>query len=368
MIVASVLAVALTVAISVAALAGPATTPARSTTVHSLPAAVSTTLPAAGPATVAAVSPPAAANPQSPGLLVSSGQNQSDPFLYLSGGRYFLYASGVPGTPPVNVPVASTTTFDHWSQVSDALPALPAWAVPGFTWAPDIHRFGSTFVLYFTALLQGSSPPMQCIGDAIGRAADGPFTPFRTPFICQTDQGGSIDPRVFTDGSGANWMLFKSDQNIDGATTPTKMWSQPLTADGLGLVGQPSELMAPDERWQGSIVEAPDMVEVNGTYWVVYSGNWFNQPSYGIGAARCAGPAGPCADISPRPLLGSNLQGEGPGEASVFKDSAGVWMLYSPWRSLAPKPDKPPRPVYITRLGFGSTGPYLAAGGPPPSL
>jgi hypothetical protein len=367
MAMAGAVAVAVTVVISVGALAGPASTRPRSTATHSLVAASATPTASATGSVSAAGTPPATPNPLAPGLLVPAGQNQSDPFLYLSGGRYFLYASGGPETPVVNVPVASATTFDDWSPVSDALPLLPPWAVPGYTWAPDIHQFGSTYVLYFTAFVRGSSPSMQCIGDAVGTAPDGPFTALRTPFICQADQGGSIDPRVFTDGNGANWMLWKSDQNIGGSDTPTKMWSQPLTASGLGLGGQPSELMGPDERWQGSIVEAPDMVEVGGAYWVVYSGNWFNQPSYGIGAARCTGPAGPCADTSPHPVLGTNQQGEGPGEASVFKDSTGVWMLYSPERSLAPRPD-PPRPVYITRLGFAAAGPYLAAGGPPPSL
>jgi len=46
----------------------------------------------------------------------------------------------------------------------------------------------------------------------------------------------------------------------------------------------------------------------------------------------------------------------------VFHDAAGAWLLYSPWRSLAPHPDIPARPVYITRLGFAASGPYLAAG------
>ena len=123
--------------------------------------------------------------------------------------------------------------------------------------------------------------------------------------------------------------------------------------------------MTPDRPWQGTIVEAPDMVLVGGAYWLVYSANWYNSPDYAIGAARCAGPAGPCADTGPTPLLASNFQGLGPGEASVFHDAAGIWMLYSPRRSLAPKPDVPPRPVFITRLGFTTQGPYLA-GGPLP--
>ncbi len=157
-------------------------------------------------------------------------------------------------------------------------------------------------------------------------------------------------------------MLWKSDQNIGGSNTPTIMWSQELSSDGTQLLGSPTALMSPDRPWQGTIVEAPDMVEVAGADWLIYSANWYNNPAYAIGVARCAGPAGPCADLGSAPLMGSNFQGAGPGEASIFHDSAGIWMLYSPRRSLAPKPDIPARPVFITRLGFTPLGAYLASG------
>jgi len=300
--------------------------------------------------------------PAAPGTLVSGGADQSDPFLTVASGRYLLLTSGGTGSQPVNVPVATSTDFVHWTDPVDALPVLPAWAQPGFTWAPDLHRFGSRFALYFTAMLKSHAPQTECIGSAFAGSPTGPFTAQPRPIICQIDQGGSIDPRVFVNSDGTPWMLWKSDQNIGGSPTPTKMWSQRLSPGGAALLGRPSFLMAPDEPWQGTIVEAPDMVEVRGTYWVIYSANWYNQPAYGVGAARCAAPAGPCRDQTPNPLLASNSQGEGPGEASAFHDDTGVWMLYSPWRSLAPKPDFPPRPVYITRLDFTPQGPYLAPG------
>jgi hypothetical protein len=78
--------------------------------------------------------------------------------------------------------------------------------------------------------------------------------------------------------------------------------------------------------------------------------------------ARCAGPAGPCIDTTPVPLLASNAQGQGPGEESVFTDASGAWLLYTPFRSTLPLPG-PPRPVAMARLGFGPGGPYLAAPG-----
>ncbi len=122
--------------------------------------------------------------------------------------------------------------------------------------------------------------------------------------------------------------------------------------------------MAPDEPWQGTIVEAPDMVEVNGAYWLLYSGNWFNQPAYGIGVAWCAGPSGPCADTSDQPLLGSNAPGTGAGRGVVLPATpAGVWMLYTPVRLTTTC--RPSRPVDITRIGFAPRRGLPGRRGPP---
>jgi len=60
-------------------------------------------------------------------------------------------------------------------------------------------------------------------------------------------------------------------------------------------------------------------------------------------------------------LPGPNRQGQGPGEAPVFHDDAGIWLRYCPWRSVAPHPDIPVRSVFIARVGYGATVPYLAA-------
>jgi GH43 family beta-xylosidase len=302
-------------------------------------------------------------DPMAPGIFVNSGEDESDPFLFLNNGRYYLYTSDIASKKVLNVPVASTVDFKHWTQVTDALPVLPKWAQPGFTWAPDVHQFGSTYVMYFTAGVVANG--RQCIGVATGSSPIGPFTATDTPFICQLSMGGSIDPRVFTDSTGTSWMLWKSDQNANGASTPTTLWSQQLSTNGQTLVGTPTVLLRPDEAWQGTIVEAPDMVESGGVYWLTYSANWFVQADYAIGVARCLGPAGPCADFSSQPFIATNAQGSGPGEPSFFDAFGGVWMLYTPIRAL---PWETQRPVDITRIGFGPLGPYLAAGGPPPSL
>jgi len=316
---------------------------------------------------VHAYDPPATTMRSAPARIYDVGHDVSDPFLTVGKGRYDLILSEGGAGVTMNVPVVSGIAVGQWGAITDVMPTLPPWAAPGFTWAPDLHRFGSTFVLYFTALVKSTSPAMECIGAATGSSPTGPFIPMAKPYICQVSQGGSIDPRVFTDDNGTMWMIWKSDQNIGGSSTPTMIWSAPLTGDGMAFTAKPKAILQPDEPWQGTIVESPDMVKVLGTYWLFYSGNWFNSPDYAIGAARCAGPMGPCADSSSVPLVASNAQGKGPGEESVYSDPTGAWLLYTPWHSDSPNLDIPPRPVAMTRIGFGPTGPYLATWMDPPS-
>jgi hypothetical protein len=301
--------------------------------------------------------PPALADPQAPGMIVNSGPDQPDPFVFVQSGRYYLFTSQ--DEVPQNVPVRSGTVFGQWGAPSDALPDPPAWATPHVMWAPDVAQFGNNYILYFTSELLGSSPPTMCIGDAFSTNPAGPYIASPTPFICQSSLGGSIDPRIFVDSNGQRSMIWKSDQNAFKRNIPTQIWSQPLSADGLHLLGTPTEIFAPDEPWQNAIVEAPQMVLVNGTYYLFYSGGWFNQASYAIGVAQCAGASGPCHDPTATPLLGSTLQGWGPGEESVFTNDAGVWMVYTPWCSSLPNSGAP-RPVAMAHLGFGPFGPYLA--------
>jgi len=302
--------------------------------------------------------PPSLTDPAQPGFIINSGADQPDPFMYQQGGRYYLFTSQ--DRVPTNVPVRSGTVVGRWGAPTDALPDPPAWAQPDVMWSPDVERFGDHYMLYFSTMLRNVSPGTMCIGDAVSTAVAGPYLPAPTPFVCQQSLGGSIDPRVFVDDTGQPFMIWKSEQNARSLNVDTQVWSQPLSADGMHLVGAPAVIFGPDEPWQDHIVEAPQLVLVRGVYYLFYSGGWFNQPGYAVGVARCVGPLGPCADASPTPLLGSNAQGEGPGEESVFADAAGVWLLYTPSRSTLPLPG-PPRPVAMAHLGFGPAGPYLAA-------
>ncbi len=319
---------------------------------------------AGGVPRVQSAPPPRTATPADPARLILTGPDATDPFMLKVGGRYFLYTGE--GISTMNVPLRIGPRPGQWGNPIDVLPRLPSWAEGGLTWAPDVHQVAGGWALYFTALLRGVTPDTHCIGSAFAASPAGPFAPTDRPFVCQLDHRGSIDPRVFVNTGNHLVLLWKSEDNANPSVPGpdqngyTGIYAQDLSANGRDLLDQPVKIFAPSEPWEGSIVEAPDMVEAWGTYWLFFSGNWYYSTSYGIGVAACQSPFGPCSDPDPTPFLGSNQQGAGPGESSIFRDGHNIYLLYNPFRANDPGPDIP-RPVAMTRLGFTPGGPYLAA-------
>jgi hypothetical protein len=315
--------------------------------------------------------PPPPGNAKAPAH-ITIRQNLPDAFVLTVPGGYELYASATGFSSPI-IATAFSTTIDHWPAVHNAMPAVPAWATLGFTWAPDVRRVDGRYVMYFDSIAQpslyldraasGFSRFAQCIGLATSRAPGGPFVGRRSPLICDFKAHGDIDPRTFLASDGRLYLDWKSDDNAayPGSFPPTHLYAQQLSTNGLSLKGPAHVLMSAAEPWQEEIVEAPDMVEVRGMYWLFYSGSWFDSASYGIGRARCHGPIGPCTDLSPaRPWVASNRQGSGPGEESLVEDANGQWwMLYSLW--YFGWLGRGGRPVAMAPLGFSVRGPYIAA-------
>ncbi len=305
-----------------------------------------------------------------------------DPFIFNEGGVNYLYVSTAIGNYGLNVPVF-TGSPGHWGTPKDALPVLPGWATPnngtgnngGLTWAPEVFKVAGKYLMYFSPRVAGAVPVQHCIGVAVASSPAGPFVPQETPLICQRQLGGDIDGQLFNDPAGPNgpahplYLIWKSDNNSTrGAGIPT-VWAQPLADDGMQVTGTPVAILRPAERWQHQLIEAPQMVTgPDGRIWLFFSGGQgFYTGDYGMGAASCAGPLGPCRDASDQPLITTNAQGHGPGEETIFTASdASTWMLYNPWGT--GNPYQLFRPAEGARIGWGSRGPYIAEAGsfPPP--
>ena len=223
----------------------------------------------------------------------------------------------------VTIQVATSPDLTTWSLLADdALPDLPDWAVAGDTWAPDVSMTAhGKFRMYFTATDRASG--YQCIGTAHADSALGPFTPDPGVVACPVDRGGAIDPATFTGSDGTTFLLFKNDGNCCGIDT--WIWIAPVTADGLALAADPTRLLTTDLPWEGSVVEAPTLVERDGAYVMFYSANDYNSLEYAIGYATAASPLGPFTKAG-EPLLTTDSSGYlffGPGGQDVVTGGDG---------------------------------------------
>ncbi len=263
-----------------------------------------------------------------------------DPHVILADGTYYAYSTNSSGQ---NIPVISSTDLATWERVRDALPVLPSWTALNFgsRWAPGVIQIDETFVLYYVACdathrdLGGQCPQdstnRQCIGAATSETPEGPYrAEGDAPFICQHDLGGSIDAYPFRDVDGQLYVYWKNDGNCCGL--PVGLWAQRLSDDGLELVGEPVELIQRDQIWEIPLIENPAMVEHEGTYYLFYSGNWWESHEYAVGYAVCESPTGPCEKPLDEPIFEYTQEVFGPGGQAFFEDEDGdLVMAYHAW-------------------------------------
>jgi beta-xylosidase len=295
------------------------------------PLATSSPVPTRAAPTAVASPTPAETPTLAPGMFVNPviDQDFPDPDALRVGDIYYAYATN---SGSANVQVARSRDLVSWQRGVDVLPRLPAWAERGNTWAPEATTTadGKGFLLYFVARVAGTT--RQCIGVASSEKPDGPFqSPGEQPFICQADQGGSIDPSSFVDDDGARYLLWKNDGNCCGGKT--WLYIQKVSADGQALEGEPTQLLSADQAWEGILVEAPTLWKHNGKYYLFYSANDYASPRYAVGYAVAESPLGPYQKAK-QPLLASNIKNAvvGPGGQDIVLDKDNeTWMLYHSW-------------------------------------
>lgn len=273
-----------------------------------------------------------------------------DPDVLQVDDMFYAYATNSEG---VNVQVAWSTDLIHWDVLPDALPQLPAWAAQdfGWIWAPEVTHIGEQYVMYHVARDNG----IQCISVAVSASPEGPFTPVGSePLICQTGEGGSIDPATFLDDDGTRYILWKNDGNAVGSKT--WIYIQPLSEDGLALTGEATPILTRDQGWEGRLIEAPTLWKHNDRYVLFYSANDYASPQYAIGYATSAAILGPYEKPLKTPLLKSNIAGGvlGPGGQDIVQLADGsTWMLYHGWI-----PDG--RALYLTELTWTEDKPAMS--------
>jgi beta-xylosidase len=282
-----------------------------------------------------------------------------DPWILLAHGTYWAYATGTAGK---NLQVMSSTDLTNWSGSTDPLPVLPSWAIAGRTWAPGVLRRGTGYVMYYT--VHDRQLGQQCISVARSPSPGGPFTDNSSgPLICQSSDGGSIDPNPYVDpGSGDLYLLWKSDDNSLGAGHLTHIWGQKLTPDGLSLAGgNPSLLLTESAPWQTPTVEGPAVVRHGGRYYLFYSANRYDTAQSGIGYATSRSLLGAYTDKSVSgPWFGTRGNAQGPQGPAVFTDTSGATRLaFAAWYGTVGYENGGARSLWMADLDFRGDRPSL---------
>jgi arabinan endo-1,5-alpha-L-arabinosidase len=288
-------------------------------------------------------------------------QDFPDPDVLKVGDTYYAYATNAND---INIQAARSADLVHWEVLGEALPELPTWAVQSFgsVWAPEVFSLSDgQYIMYFTARFAIGFDGIQCIGLATGNDPAGPFvSPNPEPFICQTDEGGSIDASTFVDVDGQRYVLWKNDGNSRGGKS--WLYIQQVSADGLTLEGEPQRLLTADQRWEGVLVEAPTLWRQEDRYYLFYSANAYYDRSYATGYAVADNIFGPYVKAE-GPLVATDLSAGlvGPGgQDIIIGPQGGTWILFHGWA-----PDGYRR-LYLAPLDWQNGVPTLGLSGRDP--
>jgi len=287
-----------------------------------------------------------------------------DPDVIVADGQYYAYTTGTTWGNNLGVltsvsPTAGWHTITGNDYGSTALPDPPSWQIAGTETSPGTFFFGGRYVMFYDA----KDPALDdhyCLSVATSASPAGPFVDDSTgPFECQPSYGGSIDPSPLLSPSGQPWLYWKS--NDGSSSQPAHIWAAPLDASGTALAAPPVDILdqdTVDHPWE-TTVENPDMVLVNGIYYLFFSGGQWDSSGYAEGYAICDGPEGPCTQPQEGPILSSYGDVAGPGGADVFQDLQGKWrMAYAAWTSGCTSYScGGARELYVGGVGFGTSPP-----------
>ncbi len=274
-------------------------------------------------------------NPVLPGL-------NADPQIALFDGVYYIYPTtdGFANWTSTTFSVFSSTNLVDWTDRGVILdvPRDLTWAT-GHAWAPAITRAGGTYYLYFCADQQ--------IGVATASSPTGPFKDaLGHPLIATTAYGThSIDPYLFTDDDGTNYLYFGSGTN--GARVVK------LGADMKSLVGTPANITP---SGASGVVEGTLMFKRNGTYYLQWSEGDTRNATYQVAYAKAQAPMGPFTRLgvilSQNPTLG--ILGPGGNTVLAIPGRDEYYIVYH--RFKIPGGDGTHRETCIDRMSFNSDG------------
>jgi arabinan endo-1,5-alpha-L-arabinosidase len=267
-----------------------------------------------------------------------------DPCIIKEKGIYHLFSTSQVGEAPGLIHWRTSPDMITWTRHGAVFQDMPAWAselIKGTRgiWAPDITYANGLFRLYYSVSTFGSNhsaiglvttPTLDNTDPAFGWKDEGLVYE-----STRYDKFNAIDPSLFTDDDGRQYMAFGS------------FWSgikliELNPATGKPLDAKPTPKPLASRNFPGAI-EGPTIIK-RGAYYYLFASYDFccrgKDSTYYTSVGRAEKIEGPYKDLKGRSMLNeggllvlhAQLDPEkryaGPGGCAVFKDGETFFIVY----------------------------------------
>jgi arabinan endo-1,5-alpha-L-arabinosidase len=263
-----------------------------------------------------------------------------DPAIIKQGDTYYLFSTSQEREGNGLIHVRTSKDLATWTRADPVFAAMPGWArdaVPGTVgiWAPDISKTGDEYRLYYSISTFGKN--RSAIGLVTTPSLENPIWTDKGAVMRSDnrDDFNAIDPNVFDDAEGRQWMTFGS------FWTGIKMVRlDPAT--GLRSA-EDDEVYSLARRRSPGAVEAPFVTRRGDYYYLFVSFDFCcrgAESTYFTVVGRSTSPTGPYEDRDGKdmmdgggfPVLHASLDETGrfagPGHPAVLEENGRFYIVY----------------------------------------
>lgn len=290
-----------------------------------------------------------------------------DPYVLLaSDGHYYMYGT----TGGNGYKAYRSDDLANWEPLGTVYEGAKedSWTLKNF-WAPEVFEHNGKYYMFFSSDWK-ENPTDELenfrIGVAVSDSPAGPFTDmYDRPVF---DPGYPIiDADVWFDDNGKCYLYFSRccykhpvesevaqwarEQGLYEEIEESWVYGIEMKPDFSGVIGEPVLLLCPPQtmsdaqaEWESRSVthkeanrrwtEGSFMLKDNGTYYIMYSANFFGGENYAIGYATSDSPLGPFTKSADNPVLqkntaeGGDVTGVGHNSVTWSRDGKQMYCVY----------------------------------------
>lgn len=261
-----------------------------------------------------------------------------DPYVLYdeASGKYYMYCTGG------YFKCWSSDSFSSWTYEGEAYSVSARSFGTQSYWAPEVYKYNGAYYMVYSAARKdensiSTSGVRHSIGLARAESPTGPFTDVYDHPIFAPDYS-VIDASLLFDDDGKIYLYYARDcsENIVDGKKTSQIYGIELAKDLSGTVGEPVLLATPTDAWElqsGSTLwnEGPCVFKRNGTYYLLYTANYYASDKYSVGYATATSPLGNYVKSTSNPILrGDGIYTSGTGHCSVTAspDGTEMYMVY----------------------------------------